>query len=46
MILPSHAFMAMIVVGVACGSAMASGVNVDVAFGVLVACCGLASFMR
>jgi hypothetical protein len=46
MILPSHAFTAMIVVGMSCGMAMANGVNVDASFAVLVVCCGLASFMR
>lgn len=46
MILPSAAFLAMIVIGVACGMAMASGVNVDAAFGVLVVGCLLASFMQ
>jgi hypothetical protein len=44
--LHSQAFLAMIVIGVCCGSAMALGVNVDAAFGVLVVCCLLASFMR
>jgi hypothetical protein len=46
MILPSSAFTAMIVTGIACGSAMVSGVSVDASFAVLVVCCGLASFMR